>query len=534
MCSETNVLTFRPKLSINAVMALAVMACFIPVAFGADPPAAAQVPPATSNAQPVTSTTQSSVSGGQPNTSSTQPTAAGSQPGASSSQPTASGVPSDTSSSQSASSANQPHLTLEPPDEFQEQGRTNMDQLQLNEPNAEPLGLSQLGLPPEKQPWRNEPFFRDTTFGGQIRTFYIYRDNNHALTQAWAIGGSLSYKSGYLADIFAVGAVGYTSQPLYAPADRDGSLLLKPGQEGYTVLGQAYAEFKLADKIFIDAGRKSYETPFMNSNDTRMTPNTFEGATLYGKMGGENGTPAWRFGTGYIWKIKPRNSDSFEWMSQAAGANGDRGVVLGGANVDWNGLSAGAIDYYSADVINIFYTEVKYALLKGERYKLSIAAQYSDQRSVGEDLIPGGVFAAGQWGVKTDLALGDAVLTAGFTDVTSSNTSMQAPWSGYPGYTSVQVQDFDRAHESALILKAAYDFSNLGLKGVSAYALWVHGNGRELPNFNQDEYDLNLQWAIKDGWLKGTTFRTRYAYVAQHGGGDPANNDFRFIMNYDF
>ena len=514
MCIDTNVSTLRPNLSISAIMALAAMTCFIPATLGADPPAAAGA--------------QSQSSAGQPDISNVQSDASTAQPGASASQP-------DTSQAQTAASGSQSGLSLDPSDEFQEQGRTNMDQLELAEPGGGPLGLPQLGLPPEKTPWQNEPFFRDTTFGGQIRTFYFYRDKfDHSLSQAWATGGSLSYKSGYWADVFAVGAVGYTSQPFYAPEDRDGTLLLKPGQDGYTVLGQAYAEFKLGDKVFFDIGRKTYETPFMNSNDTRMTPNTFEGATFYGKVGGENGSPVWRFGTGYITKIKPRNSDTFVWMSTTAGSTADRGVAVLGANVDWKGFSLGAIDYYSADVINIFYTEVKYALLKGDHYKLSLAAQYADQHSTGEDLVAGGAFSSGQWGAKTDFGLGDAVFTAGFTGVTSSNTNMQAPWSGYPGYTSVQEEDFDRAHESALLLKAAYDFSNLGLKGISAYALWVHGNGRELPNFNEDEYDANLQWAIKDGWMKGTTFRTRYAYVGQRGGGDPKMNDFRLIVNYDF
>ncbi len=523
MCLDINVPRVQQKLSIGGIMALAVTACFIPVAFCAEPAAAAGAQPDGSNGQPGASSAQPDASkaqpaapGGQSDTPAAQPTVAGGQPGTSNEQPAVSGselrIPSDS------------------PDEFQEQGKTFLDQLQLNEP-AGPLELPQpikTGL--------NIPFFSDSKFGGQIRTFYFYRDKyDNSLSQAWAIGGSLAYRSGYLADIFAVGAVVYTSQPLYAPQSRDGTSLLQPGQDGYTVLGQAYGEVKLTDGVFFAAGRKAYETPFLNSNDTRMTPNTFEGTTLYGKVGGENDSPVWRFGTGYIWKIKPRNSDDdFIWMSKAAGATGDRGVVLGGANVDWKGLSFGAIDYYSPDVINIFYVEAKYALLKGDWYKLGVAAQYSDQRSVGEELIPGGAFAAGQWGVKTDLGLGDAVLTAGFTDVTSSTTNMQAPWSGYPGYTSVQVQDFDRAHESALILKAAYDFSNLGLKGVSAYALWAHGNGREMPSFNEDEYDLNLQWAIKEGLLKGTTFRTRYAYVSQRGGGDPNISDFRFIVNYDF
>ena len=57
---------------------------------------------------------------------------------------------------------------------------------------------------------------------------------------------------------------------------------------------------------------------------------------------------------------------------------------------------------------------------------------------------------------------------------------MQSPWSGYPGYTSVQVQDFNRAGEEAFMIKGSYDFSRLGLEGVTAYALLVHGWGASI------------------------------------------------------
>jgi hypothetical protein len=111
---------------------------------------------------------------------------------------------------------------------------------------------------------------------------------------------------------------------------------------------------------------------------------------------------------------------------------------------------------------------------------------------------------------------------------------MRSPWGGYPGYTSVQVEDFDRAGEAALLLKAAYDFSRHGAQGLTAYALAVIGNGVNAPNYNQNEYDLNLQWTPKGGPLKGASFRLRYARVDQRGGVDPALNDFRFIATYDF
>ncbi len=51
--------------------------------------------------------------------------------------------------------------------------------------------------------------------------------------------------------------------------------------------------------------------------------------------------PAWRFGAGYISKIKYVNSDQFVWMSQRSGAPAgvDRGVYGAGANDAHNAIS---------------------------------------------------------------------------------------------------------------------------------------------------------------------------------------------------
>lgn len=408
-------------------------------------------------------------------------------------------------------------------------GASTMDQLSLAEPEpGQPI------LPPDKQPEKKNPFFTDAKVAAQLRTYYFYKDAfDSTLSEAWAVGGSVSIKSGYLGDRFAIGAVGYMSEPIYAPDDRGGTGLLEPEQEGFIVLGQIYGELKIVDKIFAAVGRKEYNTPYVNKNDTRMVPNTFEGASIYGKAGGGEGEPAWRFGAGYLSKIKERNTEDFVWMSHDAGSTAERGVVLGGANVDWKGLSFGAIDYYCDDVINIFYTEASYKLLKGDGYDLKIAGQYTDQRSVGDDRLTGDDFSTWQLGFKADLTVGPAVFTAAITTVNDGDT-MRSPWSGYPGYTSVQVQDFFRAGESAAMFRAGYDFTSLGLKGVSAYALYVYGFGVEDPNSDQSEIDLNLQWTPVGGALRGMSYRLRYAYVTQRGDGDPDINEFRFILNYDF
>jgi hypothetical protein len=157
------------------------------------------------------------------------------------------------------------------------------------------------------------PFFRDTKLDINLRTYYFYNSDqeNDTKSAAWAIGGSLSYQSGWFLDRFALGSVLYTSQRLYGPDDRDGTLLLKPGQHGYTVVGQIYGRVKLFEDFFLNLYRYEYDTPYMNKDDSRMTPNTFEGYTFKGAFGAKDDGPGLRYGGGYVTKIKEKNSDHF-------------------------------------------------------------------------------------------------------------------------------------------------------------------------------------------------------------------------------
>jgi hypothetical protein len=414
------------------------------------------------------------------------------------------------------------------------------------EEDTTPMGRTFQGKPeiPRFFPWLKEqlkdtpPFFRDTKFNINIRTYFFDREQyDNSENEAWALGGSISYQSGWFLDHFGVGGVLYTSWPLYGPDDKDGTLLLKPGQEDYTVVGQLYGRVKLVEDNFINIYRYEYNTPYINKNDNRMTPNTFEGYTFTGAYGGKDNTPKFTYGGGYIDKIKERNSDRFVWMSQDAGADVNRGVFLGGGNFSLKGFKIGAIDYYSDDIINIGYAESSYVIPVTERLGLLFAAQFTDQRSVGGDLLKGYSFSTNQFGVKGEMSYGGGVLTLGYT-TDSDGADLQSPWSGYPGYTSVQVQDFNRAGEDAFIVKASYDFTRLGVEGVTMYALYVRGWGRVDPITknsvpDEQEFDVDLQWRPQWEFLKGLWLRTRYANVHQYEGDNNTLHDFRVIVNYD-
>ena len=402
---------------------------------------------------------------------------------------------------------------------------------------------------------------KDTKFELNFRTYYLDRsDFSGAEKQAWAIGGWAGLKTGYFFNHIAFGATVYTSNPIYAPDDRDGTLLLAPGQNGYTVLGEFYADLQIMKDLHINVGAKGYDTPFINRNDTRMTPNTFEAVVLQGRVEVGNSstdagvaaegtglskdgkevvapspTPApdvgaIRYGLGYFDKIKERNGTHFVSMAEDAGANANRGVWAGGAIYEKGKFNIGAIDYYSEDIINIAYAQMGFELPLATDWRPRFAGQYVDQGSVGDNLLQGHSFSGHQFGVKVELPIKKALFTAAFTQAWG-NANLQAPWSGYPGYTSVQVQDFNRAGEGAFLFRIGYDFP--WVDGLSAYSLAVFGTKPDsATQFRQNEFDWNLQWGPKKGVLEGLSLRLRYAVVQQFGGNVDNLTDFRAICNY--
>ena len=92
--------------------------------------------------------------------------------------------------------------------------------------------------------------------------------------------------------------------------------MLQLNGDNITTLGQAYLELNwkgLIGRVY----RQTLDIPYLNKNDSRMIPNTFEAYGL-----GREGSSL-DFLVGYVDKIKLRNSEDFISMGEAAGVEGD-------------------------------------------------------------------------------------------------------------------------------------------------------------------------------------------------------------------
>lgn len=378
---------------------------------------------------------------------------------------------------------------------------------------------------------------RDSTVTVHLRSYYFDRLNPGDVTNAaTALGGWLGYESGWIADAVRFGVVGYTSQKLWGPLDKDGTLLLMPGQESYSVIGQSWATLKLFDQL-LTGGRFEVYQPEIGPTDDRMTPITYSGGNLGGELGSAH------YYAAYLNAMKPKNSENFINFVQAAGINSTDSEPLylvglrAPADQPWRWhLSS----YYVPNVLSSNYADTTYLVPLSNEYRLRLGAQGMLQYGVGQGLLTGPDFSTWSMGLRADLARGPVDVTMAYQQ-TSTGGNYQTPFSGWAGYTYMIIKSFNLAGQKAWLLAGRYNFAAAGLPGFETHAAVVYGydainpaNGSPQPNWT--EYDLTLDYRFTDTrwseWLRPFWVRGRAAYVDMGSAGSIQN--YRIILNYEW
>ena len=121
---------------------------------------------------------------------------------------------------------------------------------------------------------RLPPFGEGASLRLTLRSYYMYgklKTNNRR--EAWVYGGSVLYQTPQLGDRLALGAEFFVSQPIHAPSNRDGTLLLRRRQRQYAVFGQTYAKLELTC-LTSSPGRSYLRTAIDGSTWRRGTRRT--------------------------------------------------------------------------------------------------------------------------------------------------------------------------------------------------------------------------------------------------------------------
>ena len=392
---------------------------------------------------------------------------------------------------------------------------------------------------PLKAARQNEaPFFRDTEIKLNNRSYWLAEDLfGLSKPEALTSGGWISYQSGYLADFLKLSGTVYTSQPLYAPADAGETLNLTKDGDQITTLGQANVGIKVLGQE-ITAGRELVRTPYINPNDSRMIPLTFEGIVLLPAAGDD---PHLDYIASYLWRYKPRDTSEFVPFTEPLGVTEDEGVLINGAHYRGTNFNVGLVNYWIKDAMNTAYGEVDYTLPIGDPSHdgptLRVSLNDIDQRSVGAELMPGSPFATFQASARLIASYRGFVLTGAVSQV-GTDAAIQKPYGWSPAYTAMMISSFQRAGELGALVGLSYDFSHIGLNGLGFYVGLGRGVDAITPGDgalpDRNEIDLRLEYEPHGGSLEG--LRVQLDYIDEELIDNPTPSDdltqFRAIVNY--
>ncbi len=372
-------------------------------------------------------------------------------------------------------------------------------------------------------------WLRDATLDYNLRSYFYDRANrDDSINEALTLGGEIAFRTGQFAGIAQLGFSYYLSYGLYAPEDRDGTGLLGPGQENLSVLGQAYLQLGDLDRFGVRLYRQTLNLPYVNKRDGLMIPYTFENYVM-----GRRGTGR-DFLIGHATRVKKRDEEAFIPMSEAAGAAGTgEGVSIAGLKLEFGeDTKFGLFNFYGWDTFNTAYVEANWVDPIIRRYGLKASVQYTDQRSVGEELV--GDFRTNQLGLLLAGSRGGLVLKLAYVQ-TGKGDEIRSPWGGIPSFNSVILEDFDRAGEKSVRASLSWSGERRDWTAWSGFLNVVTGwdaidaaTGAALPDVT--EYDLTVDYKPRMGPARDLWLRLRGAYADFEDGTDRWN--VRVIFNY--
>ena len=201
-----------------------------------------------------------------------------------------------------------------------------------------------------------------------------------------------------------------------------------------------------------------------------MTPNTFEGGSLKGDLGPVS------YYAGVLTAMKKRNADEFINIAKRGRAKHQRellhvsrraGVL---AHRGAEGQNLALCRARSAGVFLLATPSGPTACTEDTKLRLSgpVHVPVGHRRRASRPR-PGLRVDAWIGGIKGDFIYSGLTLTAGYTlNGVSGRDNWQAPYGSWPGYTSMIVEDFNRAEEQALLVGASFDFAELAPRASSS------------------------------------------------------------------
>ncbi len=408
--------------------------------------------------------------------------------------------------------------------------------------------------------------FSEGKASGQIRAFYINRDDNTKLDNqvATVIGGNLKFETAEYKGL-SFGTAFYSTNRILSELERDvvgpNTTLLKNDGSSYSILGEAYLQYKYENTAF-KAGRQKLDTPMAGSDDARMLRNLFE-AYVLSNTDIENttliaahvtkfapGTFANAYNGGIVgatagYTAIAGNTAKYqgEFTNMGTWAIGQEtdGVSTVGAIYKNNYATIQAWDYYGYDILNAVYlqADVKWKCLLSDAVKPFAAVQFIKEDGVGTYMTKD--VDSMYWGAKFGAAIGGFKAYVAYSQQSEANAgdalnkSTITPWGGMPAFTQGMVtRHMFLAGTKASKVAATYDFKDNGVDlSVTAYYASFdmddnsgYGTARTT---NEPGFDI----IYKPVLVKNLNLRLRGNFPTEFGNNRDWD-EYRFIANYNF
>jgi hypothetical protein len=207
------------------------------------------------------------------------------------------------------------------------------------------LGLEATTLGEALSQSKVDGYLRGTYQSHDIQNDKVYEDD--------AIGGKIHFETGAFYG-FSMGASAYSSNSVFNDDNKGLVPLRGESYKSYSILGEAYLRSKFG-KNTLTLGRQEINTPFAQTDDIGMVPNTFESA-VFESTSMENST----FFVAHLEKMAGVDAEVVNAFTKL---NGTQGVQVFGAT--YEGFKDLALEawYYNinqAEVDSIAFLEADY------------------------------------------------------------------------------------------------------------------------------------------------------------------------------
>jgi hypothetical protein len=356
-----------------------------------------------------------------------------------------------------------------------------------------------------------------------LRSYFFQRDFKGSSTDkaSFATGGVLRARV-HPHSILSAGLSLYTSQGAgLNDHDKNVYNLLAKDSEGnhknYTALGEAYFEIQHMDLSF-KLGRQEMFTPWLNLHDIRMTPQSFDAASLVWTL-----DESMHLSVCHVMKMKPKTETHARSMSETAGFGGDEAVSCLGLEKTGD-LGLKLWTYRAHEMWDDLYLRADY---RPQGSIWHVGARYLNRNTRNFQFV--GNQDTWHLGIIAGITQGNLEINTAYSH--NGDHNILRKW-GHETTISNQVMVADRAKEEAWLVGLKYTLPSVQMVQFS-FSLANHNtpdNG-EYQSPDRKEYNFDITYNLLK-LIPGLSLRGRYAWVNESGDHAEDLRDLRFYLRY--